>query len=138
MNKKYYLDTSIWLDFFENRNEPNMPKSEWADKLLNKILADNDKIVFSRAVLDELKEQNYTIYEVFNLFKPIKRILVYVEFTKKQFSKSKDLSKKRNLPVFDALHALIARDNKAIMITRDNHFKKLLDITKYKKPEEII
>jgi len=42
------------------------------------------------------------------------------------------------VPFFDALHAVLARDNKAIMVTRDKHFDELLDITKYKKPEEII
>jgi predicted nucleic acid-binding protein len=57
---------------------------------------------------------------------------------KKQFRKAKDISNKRNIPVFDALHAIIARDNSAVMITRDRHFDKLLDIVRYKKPEEII
>ena len=40
--------------------------------------------------------------------------------------------------MLDALHALIARDNKCIMVTRDAHFKKLLDIINPKKPEDII
>ncbi len=26
--KKFYFDTSIWLDFFENRDEPNLPKAK--------------------------------------------------------------------------------------------------------------
>jgi len=36
----------------------------------------------------------------------------------------------RNVPRGDALHAIIARDHKLILITRDNHFKKLEDISK--------
>ena len=36
MNEKFYFDTSIWLDFFEDRNEPNLPKSDWARKLVTK------------------------------------------------------------------------------------------------------
>ena len=35
--QRYYLDTSIWLDLFEDRNEPNFPKSDWAEKLNQKI-----------------------------------------------------------------------------------------------------
>ena len=66
------------------------------------------------------------------------KILIFVESNKKQFGKAKDISAKRNVPLFDALHAIIARDSKAVMITRDAHFKKLKDITEYKKPDDII
>jgi len=47
MTEKYYLDTSIWLDLFENRNEPNLPKGELAHKLFNKITENNDKLFYS-------------------------------------------------------------------------------------------
>jgi len=138
MVEKYYLDTSIWLDFFENRNEPNLPKGDWAHKLLSKITEDNDKVIYSDAVTDEMMELGYNEQEIENLLEPLKACLVFVEFTKKQFRKAKDLSAKRDVPLLDALHALIARDNKCIMVTRDAHFKKLLDIIKPKKPEGII
>ena len=136
--KRYYFDTSIWLDFFENRNEPNLPKGEWANKLINKIISEDNKIAYSDAVKDEIVDLGYSIGEVENLLEPLNRILIFVEATKKQFGKAKDLSAKRSVPLFDALHALIARDNKAIMVTRDAHFKKLKDIIKYKRPEDII
>ena len=61
-----------------------------------------------------------------------------MESTEKQVRKSKDLSSKRDIPKGDALHALIARDNKATLVTLDNHFKKLYDITKSKRPQDII
>ena len=136
--KRYYFDTSIWLDFFENRNEHNLPKGEWANKLINKIISEDNKIAYSDAVKDEIVDLGYSIGEVENLLEPLNRILIFVEATKKQFGKAKDLSAKRSVPLFDALHALIARDNKAIMVTRDAHFKKLKDIIKYKRPEDII
>lgn len=135
--KRYYFDTSIWLDFFEDRNEPNLPKGEWANKLINKIISEDSKIIFSEAIKDELIDLGYS-NEIEKLLEPLNKILIFVEATKKQFGKAKDLSAKRNVPLFDALHALIARDNKAIMVTLDAHFRKLIDITKYKKPEEII
>ena len=138
MNKKYYFDTSIWLDFFENRNEPNLPKGDFASVLINKIINENHKIVFSDAIKDEMADLGYNEYEVNNLLGPFDKVIIFVEFTKKQFGKAKDLSAKRDIPLLDALHALIARDNSCIMITRDAHFKRLLDIIKNKKPEDVI
>ena len=138
MNKKYYLDTSIWLDLFENRNEPNLPKGDFAKGIMNKIIKEDCKIIYSDAVKDEMIELGYNEQEAENLLGPLKACLVFVEFTKKQFGKAKDLSAKRDVPLLDAMHALIARDNKCIMVTRDAHFNRLSDIIKPKKPEDII
>lgn len=138
MTEKYYFDTSIWLDFFENRNEPNLPKGDFVERLINKIVEEDNKIVYSDAVKDEMIKLGYNEQEAENLLEPLKACLVFVEFTKKQFGKAKDLSVKRDVPLLDALHALIARDNKCIMVTRDAHFKRLSDIIKPKKPEDII
>ncbi len=63
--------------------------------------------------------------------------IIFAYFDEKQFNKARDISMKRNIPRLDALHDLLARDTKAIMITRDKHFDKLLDISPYKKPEDI-
>jgi len=138
MTEKYYLDTSIWLDFFENRNEPNFSKGDLAHKLLNKIIESNDKIIYSDIVILELGIVGYLPNEIEKLFEKIKPIIIFVESTEKQARKAKDLSLKRDIPKGDALHAILARDNKATLITLDNHFKKLQDITKSKKPRDII
>lgn len=138
MTEKYYPDTSIWLDFFENRNEPNLPKGDWAHKLLDKITEKDDKIIYSDIIILELGVVGYQPHEIEKLFDKIKPILIFVESTEKQARRAKELSSKRDIPKGDALHALIARDNKATLITLDNHFKKLLDITKPKRPQDLI
>lgn len=138
MTKNYYLDTSIWLDFFENRNEPNLPKGDWAHKLITKIIKNNDKIIYSDNNIYELNIIGYPTYELDSILQPLKPVLIFVEATEKQINKAKDLSLKRNIPKRDALHALIARDNRAILVTLDRHFKKLLDITKPKRSHDII
>ena len=138
MTEKYYFDTSIWLDLFENRDEPNLPKGKLAISLLNKIIKEGGKIINSEIVKNEMIAIGYTKYEIEALFMQFKKIILWVYSNKKQFGKAKDLSKKRDVPIFDALHAIIARDSGAIMVTRDKHFEKLLDIANYKKPEEII
>ena len=138
MTEKYYFDTSIWLDLFENRDEPNLPKGKLAISLLNKIIKEGGKIINSEIVKNEMIAIGYTKYEIEALFMQFKKIILWVYSNKKQFGKAKDLSKKRGVPIFDALHAIIARDSGAIMVTRDKHFEKLLDIANYKKPEELI
>ena len=138
MTKKYYLDTSIWLDFFENRNEPNFPKGDWAHKLLGKITENNDKVIYSDIVIIELGVVGYQPHEIEKLFEKIKPILIFVESTEKQVRIVKDLSLKRDLPKGDALHTILARDNKATLVTLDKHFKKLADVTKPKRPQDFI
>ena len=95
-------------------------------------------MIYSDIVILELGVAGYQPHEIGRLFEKIKPILIFVESTEKQARKAKDLSAKRDVPKGDALHALIARDNKATLVTMDNHFKKLLDITKPKKPQDII
>ena len=138
MAQKYYLDTSIWLDLFENRNEPNLPKGQLVNELLNNIIKEDARIVCSEIIKNEMIAIGYSKYEITELFLLFKRIILWVHSDRRQFGKAKDLSKKNDIPLFDALHAIIARDNRAIMVTRDKHFEKLLDITIYKKPEELI
>ena len=136
--KTYYFDTSIWLDFFENRNEPSMPKGEWAKKLVSNISENKDKIIFSDNNSIELEGIGYSKYEIEDLLSSLKPLIYYVESTAKQVENARDLSKKRDVPKRDALHALLARDNKAILVTLDNHFKKLTDIAYPCSPKSLI
>jgi predicted nucleic acid-binding protein len=137
MVMRYYFDTSIWLDFFEERNVSHLPKSDIVNELIHNIVNEANIIIYSNAILDELVKLGYGEQEINTLLYELKNYLLFVEFTDKQFGKAKDLSIKRDVPLLDALHALIARDNKCIMVTRDAHFKKLLDIIKAHKPEEL-
>lgn len=136
--KRYYLDTSIWLDFFENRNEPGIPKGDWANEVINKIISEDDRIVYSDNVVYELEGLGYAQYQIIEMFSRLKEILIFVEATDKQIGKAKDLAAKRNIPKRDALHALIARDCKSTLITLDRHFREISDITKPVRPQDVI
>src|SRR3989344_7096801 len=136
--KRYYFDTSIWLDFIENRNEPNMPKGEWAKMLVEKIIHENSKIIFSDMNYQELERIGYSRYEIDEFMLYISEFIIIVESEPAQFSRAKDLSKKRNIPLLDAIHALLARDYNAILITLDRHFLELTDIIKSNKPADFI
>ena len=138
MTRIYYLDTSIWLDFFENRNEPNIPKGDWARELLAKIIKNDDKVVYSDIVLIEFGSIGYPPEEIQRMFDQIRPILLFVESTSKHLKKAKDLSAKRDIPKGDALHALLSREHKATLVTLDWHFQKLADISKAKRPQDLI
>lgn len=138
MRLNYYLDTSIWIDLLENRNEIHLNKGELAQKLLDTIINDNDTIILSDLVIEELENNGITWFEFENLINSIKRLLEFDESKLDFIGRAKHISLMRKIPKNDVLHALIARDNNAILITRDKHFQHLTDIIKHKKPEELL
>ena len=127
---KYYLDTCIWMDYYEDRDES-------AYILLCKLLASNSRIIVSKYILEEL-QSHYTIEMIRGLTIHFEKIMVNVEISDQQFFEAEKIAKQRHIPVGDALHAILARDNKAIIVTRDKHFQSLKDICKSVKPKDII
>ncbi|MFH1752142.1 MAG: PIN domain-containing protein [archaeon] len=63
--------------------------------------------------------------------------LLKVSFSNDQLIEAEKIAKRRNLPKGDVLHAILARDNKAVLISRDKHFQELLDIVEVSFPEEV-
>jgi len=94
MPRKFYVDTSVWRDYFEDRK----------DKLRKDYSDEKIKLVFSS----------------------FKHFLEIVPISNKQYLESKRLAKvKIESHELDILHAVLARDNKAVLITRDFHFETL-------------
>ena len=135
---KYYADTSIWIDLYEDRKGFNNEKlGDYALDLFYFIIDKNHKLIISDMLIKELGI-NYTTAQINGMMMIYGNLIEKVKITTKQRDEAKKLSLERNLPYGDALHAIIARDNNLILVTRDNHFKKLTDISKYYKPEELI
>ena len=135
MLEDFYFDTSIWLDFHEKRGR----NGELAFKLIIKIINEGLKIAYSDLNIKEFKHLGYTndnINSIFSISKPdnIKRIHIYRE----QADEAKKLSRQREVPKKDALHAILCRDNNLHLISRDQHFEKLKDVIIAKKPEDFI
>ncbi len=139
MQEKFYLDTAIWRDYYENRKDKFRPLGEWALYFLHKTIKNKNIILYSDFVVKEL-ENKYSIDEINNIFRIIKKrnLLVKVKISKKQIKKASMISKKRKVAFGDALHSILARDNNSILISRDKHFQELTDIVKIKKPEDLI
>jgi predicted nucleic acid-binding protein len=139
MKNRYYVDTSIWRDYYENRSDKFRPLGEWALSFFNNTLENGDFILYSDFVLIELgikydDEEIEKILEIVNN----RGLLVKVDITESQRKEAAILCKKKKVAFGDALHAILARDNNAIIITRDKHFLELGDISEVRKPEDLI
>ncbi|MBN2142231.1 PIN domain-containing protein [Candidatus Woesearchaeota archaeon] len=135
--RRFYVDTNIWLDYFENRSDKYRPLGEWALAFLNGILDVGSVILISDVVLAELRR--YADQEkISSCFAPFQKSLLFVSRSNTQSIEARSLSKSRLVPFADALHAIISRDENAILISRDKHFMKLLDVVCVMKPEDLI
>jgi predicted nucleic acid-binding protein len=140
MPETYYLDTCIWIDHLEDRlGYEKRPLGEYASKLFMKLIKNKDEIIFSNALLKELRvrfaeNEIQDIITITSLLIEMKKI----DMTKEDPLEADKISKEREIPFNDALHAIIARNNKAILVSQDKHFQELKDIVTVRKPEDII
>lgn len=135
MEKDFYYDTSVWLDLHEKRGK----NGEFALKLILKIIEKDLKIAYSDLNIKEFKSLGYikdNINSIMNIAKP--ENIKHIHINRNQIEEAIKLSRKRNVPKKDALHAVIARDNDLQLIATDPHFEKLKDISFAKRPEEFI
>jgi predicted nucleic acid-binding protein len=139
MQKRYYFDTSIWRDFYENRTDRFRPLGEWAFELFKKIIREKSVVLYSDVVVEELLlyYSQEEIGRIFNIVE-IKGLLEIVPISHEQKREAHSLKNQLNIPFADCLHAILARDNSAIMVARDHHFELLREITESKKPEELL
>lgn len=133
---KYYLDTAIWRDLHENRTDRFRPLGEWAFELIRKIREEKQIILYSDAVIGELIKYFENVDEIFRLAVE-ENLLLKVDIKREQFVEAVNLCKKLQIPHKDCLHAILARDNNAILVTRDRDFEKI-NFVIVKKPEELI
>jgi predicted nucleic acid-binding protein len=130
MKLKFYLDTSVWMDYYEDR-------SDLAFKLLMSLLKSNQTIVVSDFLLAEL-ENFYSLEQIRGLAFPFQNLMERVGLSTKQRFEAKSIAILKDVPVGDAIHAVLARDSGAVLVSRDRHFQLLKNICVVKKPEEII
>lgn len=136
---KYFIDTNIWRDYWEDRSDNFKPLGEFAFQLLKLIKQNKDKVLITEEIMEELsiKFDKKQINEIFDILKK-EELLELITYNQEQLKEAKKLKIERKIPFVDALFAVLARDNKAILVSRDKHFMDLTDIVEVKKPEEII
>jgi len=115
---RYYFDTCIWIDYLNERDKRVVD-------FVFKIIFEHD-ILMSDVVFRELHKF------MFNLFLPNIKNIILIKASDDEKRSALEISRQRNLPFADALHAMLARDNDAILVTRDKHFLDLEDICNIK------
>ena len=133
--EQFYFDTSIWIDIFDQRGE----NGEYAAALVEKILANDWMILYSDMVTIELKQiglSDHELLRIFGIAKPDH--LRRVHMANAHMTQSKKIAKPLRIPWGDALHAMLAREHGAQLVSRDHDFEKLKHITTAKKPEDLL
>ena len=135
---KFYVDTSIWIDLYEDRQGyRGEPIGDFALKLFSMIKAKKETLVITDLLIREL-EMNYSMEKINSMMNPFEEVIEKIIVKREQRDEAKRIAEERDIPPGDVLHAIIARDHNLVFITRDKHFRKLEDISKHYKPEEII
>jgi predicted nucleic acid-binding protein len=133
---KYYVDTCIWIDYWENRSDNLRPIGEFvANFLINSNLR-KDKFIISDIVFDELRTK-YSDDIINNILRVVNHVDI-ISINSKQAFEAKKLSRIFDIPFGDATHAVIARDNAALVVTRDKYFVLLCGIVQSRYPEELV
>ncbi len=129
----YYLDTSILLDCYEKRGR----NGEAALRLVMKIINTGSVVLYSDLHIQELKKLGYLageVNEIFSILKPC--CLRRVHTSSFQKDEARKTAVHYGVPRGDALHAILARDNGAVVVSRDPHFNSLRGIAETRIPEE--
>ncbi len=137
---KLYLDSNIYIDYFDGRVDNLRPLGEFAFNILKRALEGEFQIIISSLVLDEL---NYNTYKenIASLIKDLKdkNQLITIEVTEEDTNKAKKIKNDKKTQYNDTLHAVLASRIKAdFLITRNlKDFEELHNLVKVVFPENL-
>ena len=135
--QRFYMDTCIWRDYFEDRKDRFQPLGEFASRFLFGVQKKGYFLLYSDLIVEELQKA-YSDEKISIIFNPFQSNLKKVSIAYEQAAESKQLARTQiESHRQDILHAILARDNGALLVTRDNGFASLSNIVQSAKPEEI-
>ena len=135
--KKLYVDSNIWLDYWLDRTVNITPIGCFAERMLERATDCEFTLIVSDFILKEIESNMKTSAETnMSAFRKIGKLNI-IRVDGSTFQNAKELASKRDIPIHDAVHALMAKKIGAILVTRDKHFGELEDIIVSKRPEEL-
>jgi hypothetical protein len=131
---KYYVDTCIWRDYWEDRNDNLRPLGEFALQFFRMVETEEHIIIYSDLTIKELKimYNDTIIREILSVIP--EELLLKITFNEKQLSRARNISLISGIPLNDALHIIMSKDNHCILVSRDIHMIEFGDAV---KPEEL-
>ena len=137
-NDLIYLDTNIYIDYFEDRSDGLRPLGDFAFNLIKKALDCEYKIVCSSVIEDELLNTGHKdeLQQLLILLKAAHKV-INVELAKEDNENVSRLSGGKN--VADAKHAILAQKMKVqFFVTRNwKHFQDFSDVINLCHPENL-
>ena len=135
--KKFYLDTSVWRDYFEDRSDGLKPLGLFAFEFLEKCKNRNWTIFISPKIEQELAK-DYSQDKINDCFSRYLAVIIKIQPTIKELKVAQKIWIKTNkrFPMGDIIHSVLAKNRNAILISRDWHFKDL-NLVESEFPEEI-
>lgn len=137
---KIYVDTNVYLDYFEGRTDYMRPLGDFAYEVFQRTLSCEFTIVFSSLILDEL-EHNIKSERIADLLLELedKNKIIKIVPKREEREIARKIVKERNTPFNDTLHALLAKNSGSdYFITRNiKDFLELQDFVKILLPEHL-
>lgn len=132
---RYYLDTCILFDIAEDSRS----SSALALAAVERLLRDGHAIVISDYHAIEWKHLGHSL----SLLRTTEDTLgasgcIHVHLDKHQAMRARTLARSRSIPYGDAVHAILARDCDATIVTRDAHFRQILDVVLSVSPNDLL
>lgn len=133
---KYYIDTCIWIDYWENRTDNLRPLGEFAFNFFSK-LEDGDIVYYSYLTIKELRNKysDETITKIFSIVDEYR--LIYLESDANHFKMAEAIARTGLAHKSDALHVVLAKEFGAKLITRDTQIL-LSGLVEAFAPEDLI
>lgn len=136
-----FVDTHIFVDYFLDRSDNIKPLGEFIFQLVRRTISCEFYMLVSDGVIKELKNiLNKKEDELTELiFKELISAgkIQFIKASENQTKEAELLAERRKIPKSDALFAILARDNAAILVSRDRHHQETEDIVEALKPEEL-
>lgn len=129
---RYFVDTCIWIDLIEDRKGKNgEPLGRYAAEALSMIILIGDVIIYNREIFRELKKDD-------EIRDALSGTMMHIDISTESYDEAAILSERRELPFMDCIIAVFARENSAVILTRDRHFCRLSDIARAISPYDLL
>ncbi len=141
--QKIYVDTNVFISYWDKEYGRNIGDflEYFSEEILKRVVKCEFYLIISDFVIEELLSitslNKKEILKQFNPYFSLKKIKIS-KINKKDWEKADKLAKKYKIWKGDALHAIKAKQENAIVITWDiKHFSKLEDYVLVRSPKEL-